>query len=664
MRWALRIVAVLVVAVVVAAAVALFTVDVNSFKDEIAAAVESRTGRALTIDGDVDLSLGLEATLTLDGLRLANADWGSRPDMLRAEQFTITVAVLPLIGGEFDIRRLVLSGVDVLLERDRDGRANWQLGGDGDSSGGGATSLQVRDIVFENATIAYRDAVADRAVDLSIPTARVTAAAADAPTNVAISGRWNELDFDVTAQLAPPDTLLTGAGPLPLAINAKLLGLEVAIDGQVAEPAGLSGLDIKIDVAGDSLTEVRQRFGEAVPAVGPLHLAARISGDANTLRIGEIALQAGASDVAGQIDIKRGGAHLRLDGTFTSQHLDLTELRRADARPDPVPGSDERVFSAAPLALDALRLADVSAVLSVAELVTAAATLRDVAASLALADGVLLVSPLQGTLAGGTIRGELALDAADVEPSLSLALQGSDLDLRGILRTSAADLLRGSAGLDIALDGRGDSVAAIMASLDGHARLVMGQGQLRATSLDMVVGGLSEVVGGLFTADTEWTPLNCLVTDFAIADGVATSQALLIDTEKIVVSGEGTVNLATEALDFKITPRPKSVTLTIAAPVTIGGTLAAPSFGVDELGVARRVGGLAGAFFFPPALILGLGNLGGDDNACLQMLAGDGAAGAPETTPESDEPTLGDAKQGVKDALEGVGNAIKGIFER
>ena len=130
-----------------------------------------------------------------------------------------------------------------------------------------------------------------------------------------------------------------------------------------------------------------------------------------------------------------------------------------------------------------------------------------------------------------------------------------------------------------------------------------------------------------------------------------------------------------EALRFHFEGRPGKLEIVPTKPLNTQRDLAlaySPGVAVPCLAIAERPdsaydytnkGNLV-AVISNGTAILGLGNLGGDDNACLQMLAGDGAAGAPETTPESDEPTLGDAKQGVKDALEGVGNAIKGIFER
>ena len=669
MRWFLRIVAVLVVAVVVAVAVALFTVDVNTFKDDIAAAVEDRTGRTMTIDGDIDLSLGLTASLTLDGIHLANADWGTRPDMLRADRFAVEVAVLPLIGGELDIRRLVLSGVDVLLERDAPG--GRQLAVRRRRRSGGPTADRRADRRGRARRLPRPGRGAESGADDSgcaRPCARSRRAVRHRRER-ALERHRRRSDRHAGAAAGADGAV----GAAPLTLQARLLGLEIALDGRITESSRTPGLDLRLEASAESLDALRARLGEVVPTAGPLRLSTNLLGNAEAMPLGDLQLELGDSDIAGDVTIDRGGADLRLDAILTSRRVDLTQLLPGEAAPTEPDAPRVRVFSDAPLDLRALRLADATVTLSATELVTRAAKLNDVAATVALADGMLLVNPIRGTLAGGVIDGALTLDAAVAVPTVGLMLNATRLDVGRILRdTASADLLRGTTALDVALTGQGQSIAAIMGTLDGHARLLMGEGQLRATGFDVFVGGLSGIVGGLFSQDTEWTPLNCLASDFAFADGVATNRALLIDTDKILVTGEGEINLGTEVLDLKISPRAKSPTLTISAPVRIRGTLAAPEIGVDTLDAARRVGGLVSIFVFPPAAVLGLGSLGGGGNACIEAPASDDddeaataeTSAAPPASGQSDEMTLKDATEGVKDVIEGVGNRIKGLFGR
>ena len=145
------------------------------------------------------------------------------------------------------------------------------------------------------------------------------------------------------------------------------------------------------------------------------------------------------------------------------------------------------------------------------------------------------------------------------------------------------------------------------------------------------------------------------------------SKALLFDTEFVSISGKGTVNLGSEALNLTVDPQPKSATLNTAVPVEISGTLAEPSFSPSTAATARKVGGLLGAFVFPPALIIGLAETGtGEDNPCLnggkakpaaQQASPDAQQAAPEKTEDTNP-----VAQPLKSIEKGVGGVLKKLF--
>ena len=127
LRWLLIVPTVLLVlgAVAVGAAVALF--DPEAQKPRIAAAVESATGRRLTLAGPVGLKFSLTPTVTLEDVSLANMPSGSRPEMARVGRVEAEFALLPLLSRRLELRRVVLRAPDILLETDAEGRPNWAL---------------------------------------------------------------------------------------------------------------------------------------------------------------------------------------------------------------------------------------------------------------------------------------------------------------------------------------------------------------------------------------------------------------------------------------------------------------------------------------------------------------------------------------------------------
>ncbi|MEK9662210.1 MAG: AsmA-like C-terminal region-containing protein, partial [Alphaproteobacteria bacterium] len=189
------------------------------------------------------------------------------------------------------------------------------------------------------------------------------------------------------------------------------------------------------------------------------------------------------------------------------------------------------------------------------ELVVPDLTLSDVSAELALDNGNLSVKPWGFVMSGSRFEGAVALAARNAPAKLSFAVKAPKIDMGALLKDQAdIELLRGDAAIDVDVSGTGNSVAAIMATLNGYSRFLMEKGEAKTESFDLIVGGLSSVMGTLFKSKTEWTVLNCLANDFQITDGIAKNQVMIMDTELLTITGEGQVNLCDETLALKVTP--------------------------------------------------------------------------------------------------------------
>ncbi|EFH10454.1 AsmA family protein, partial [Teichococcus cervicalis] len=97
-------------------------------RPRLIAAVEQATGRALTLSGPVGIKLSLVPTVTLQGVALANAPGGSRPQMLTARRVEAELALLPLLRRRLAFERVTLIEPDLLLELDAEGTPNWRFG--------------------------------------------------------------------------------------------------------------------------------------------------------------------------------------------------------------------------------------------------------------------------------------------------------------------------------------------------------------------------------------------------------------------------------------------------------------------------------------------------------------------------------------------------------
>jgi uncharacterized protein involved in outer membrane biogenesis len=130
----------IVVLIIVVALVAPFFVDLNNYKPQIEAQAKAATGRDLKIEGPISLSLLPLPSVSVSGVKFGNAPGGSAPNMAEIESATVKVAIMPLLSHRAEITNIVLAKPTIVLEKLKDGTANWQLNTSGGASTGGTTA--------------------------------------------------------------------------------------------------------------------------------------------------------------------------------------------------------------------------------------------------------------------------------------------------------------------------------------------------------------------------------------------------------------------------------------------------------------------------------------------------------------------------------------------
>lgn len=669
----------LLAALIVAAVVVLMVIDFNDYKPEIQAQAKQATGRDLTIEGDIKLAISLNPALAVSGVSFANASWGSRPAMVTVDRFEAQVALIPLISGTIDIQKIILKGADILLEKDEKGQANYVFETaaaapaaaakpSADVSSTGSALPVVRQVAIENAKVTYIDAVSKQTITLVVEELSLKGDGIDAPLDLVFEGSYNGNPLAASGTLGAPSAMLDAGKPWPVAVTLEAGGAKVGLKGAIADVAAASGLDLTFSVEGESLETLSNLAGAPVPPIGPYSVKGKVSGDvAATVSISDLAAKIGGSDLSGGLSVNLSGKVPAIDGAFKSSRIDIADFVKASgpeaasekpAATEAAPAKgDGRVFPNDPLPLDGLKAVNATVKMEIETLV---ATIKatGVEVGLSLKGGDLNISPLKAIVADGAVEGRVRLNGAQSTPTLDTNVKVSKFDAGKLLADMAiTDLLEGKVNVTIDLKGQGGTVRALMAGLNGKTQVAMGTGRMKSTAIDDFVGGPAKILTELFVGkQSEYTVINCVVSQFDIKSGLATSKALLFDTDYATISGKGTINLGTEVLDLEVDPQPKSATVNTAVPVVITGTLAEPSFGVNKLAAARKVGGIVGGVLFPPALIVGLAETGtGEDNPCIK-----GAKGKPASKEAA--PAAKEKASPLKAIEKEVGNPLKKLF--
>ncbi len=166
------ILAILLVVIVVGGVTAFVAfADPNDFKEQIAEKVFEQTGRALTLEGDLEWAVWPKIKLKAGPLALSNAPGFGDEPFLAADEFQVAVATLPLLKKQVEMDTVKLYGARINLASNAEGVTNWaDLAGDDaqeKKSSGDIATIALGGVDIQDATITWRDAASGQNIDIS-----------------------------------------------------------------------------------------------------------------------------------------------------------------------------------------------------------------------------------------------------------------------------------------------------------------------------------------------------------------------------------------------------------------------------------------------------------------------------------------------------------------
>lgn len=569
-----------VVVLVVGLFVVLATIDVNQYKGVVEDQVAAATGRTLTIEGDMDLAVSLSPAIVLNGVRFQNAEWGSRPDMAVIERIEASVPLIPLIFGNIEVTRLALVKPDILLERNANGEANWEFTSEEtpDDAEAEATALAISAIEIDKANLAFNDAQAGSDVSASLGSLRV----------------------NISGDLLAPDVRRLIVEDLKAAVGAA--------DGAAATEIAVSSLSLEAESDGTALSLDAMAAGQAVKAEGTVGSLARLVAMDGAFPA-KLALTFGDFDFDTDISVDMSAARPKVSGTISADVIDLTKLPPAEDV------ESTKLFPSDPIPMDALTAADVDLDISINRIILLGdLAVTNAKTTLKLENGRLTQSQTLD-IAGGSFSSDVALAAP--AGTLSIKANGTGISAESIAKDLDATDMITQGPVDFALDlkGGGQSVAAMMASLDGSIVGGMGEARIRNDAINLAGADfLAQLISKInpFIAQEEFTVAQCLVINLQVQDGVAkTEKGIAFVSDRMEITSSGNVNLAEEKLDLNIRPKAKEGLGVgmgkLTQMIKVTGPLSSPGIGLDAGGTVKALGSIAGAFATGGASLLAEG---------------------------------------------------------
>ena len=244
MNSVLSYIAALLVAVLVAALIAPSFVDWTQFRGGIEAQASQAMGRQVRIGGPIDLVLLPTPRFKLSDVTIANADDGKAAHLAEVDLLEGAVSLAPLLQGEIAINGVRAVGGRIFLERNGEGRANWEFltGGEEGSAVLDPKSVSFDDALIESAVVHFESMQTGRSWKVEKVGGELTATSLLGPLR-------GLLAFELSGV---PATLSFAVGDFgvgkayPVSIDVKADGstkVEASFSGIVTRTAGISRLD-------------------------------------------------------------------------------------------------------------------------------------------------------------------------------------------------------------------------------------------------------------------------------------------------------------------------------------------------------------------------------------------------------------------------------------
>ncbi|MDQ5767057.1 AsmA family protein [Thiothrix subterranea] len=577
----------LLLLIVAAIAVFALTFDANRYKPEITALLKEKTGRTLTIDGDISLSFYPDIALQLGQVAVGNAKGFNDEAFAEADNARVTVQFLPLLEQQLKINEVHLQGLKLNLHRNKSGKTNWQ------------------DLLPENSSKA----------NASAGEAMTSLLGGMVITGVSVQDsqlHWQDDQQGKTVTLAPLN-LQTGTfqpgKPVDLRLDAALTQNEPPLTMQLSLTTVAQLAENQEDF---SLTDLRLQVKQ--PERLDTNLRGNLQGNLKKERASIPDLQADVIlDGLGKVTLSS-----KLDVNLAKQQLNMTDLSmNADVKSTEIPGGQLQQQSSGKLSLNlesgkglldlpqteikaaeqqltgSLQVRDpllpsrvVDGKFSAAQLSYPPFTLQQATLGVQFTEGQVKLTPT-GTLFKGAYQGEINLDTLQTPAIFSGEHTVKKLRTEELLFALTDDrLVTGALDMTAKFDSVVGDEQAFKQNLNGTIDLTLNEGTIRDANFaqktrEVIQLFEKERVNEVGETEVTFTQLK---GQWQVKQGVFHTDENVMLAPHFQVKGNGDVNIVAESLDFKlrISEKPKPDNADgLFAPLHIHGAWDKPSYELE-----------------------------------------------------------------------------------
>jgi AsmA protein len=597
-------------------------VDLDDYKPQIESKVSEATGRPFTLGGDLKLSLFPWAGVAFSDLRLGAPPQFKEKDFITIESFEFQVKLLPLLFKDIQVKRFVLVGPKIVLEKSKDGKANWQgLGkagtevaaepevkekapkekGKGDIP---IKSLAVETFSIEDGEILLIDHARNERRQLKKLSLELDGISQERPIRLSLSGLVDDKPFSLKGKIGPLGKK-PGEGSVALDLSASIFETVIAkVQGQITDAATHLAYDVNVQVEPFSPRKLATAFGKPLPltpadpdVLKQLSLKSSLQGSAQTLKVKDGALVLDDSKLRFSADIKEFSKpnvtfDLNVDQIDIDRYLPVSQSEPGKSSKPTEAATQPAKKPAKKIDYKPLRKLVLDGRVHIGKLKAKNARVEDVDLKISSRNGVLNLDPFNMRLYEGTVKSKATLDVRRNTPATKVTLQMNGVEIQPLLKDlQDKDFLEGNTRAQLALAMRGDSPEKIKQTLNGKGEFHINDGAIVGVDLAAMARNVKSAFGlAAKEAQRPRTDFAELSAPFTLTNGEFSTTNTKLKNPFLRLKAKGKADLVDETLDFRVKPKFVSTMKGqggdmsgsgLAVPVLVTGTFSSPKFRPD-----------------------------------------------------------------------------------
>ena len=536
-------------------------------------------------------------SVKISGLRLANAPWGSGPEMVRIESLSAEIDLRSLFSGVLRFEKLDVVKPEIILERDAGGIGNWRFNGAASASPAyfvitpenRTRSPTLIDFHLHDGSVTYRTS-SGAVLRNDLHELTIGSSGEDQPVSLALDGAYNGTPIRVSAKTQSFSVLRNGSVPFGVEILASTPTAKVDFKGTMMNPLDVDGMQGAMQIDTRQSGDLLNMFGADVVADFPLLLAGAFTRTGDHWLLSDAKGKLANDAFEGALTLTEAGRgkpdNIGIAASFS--RLDLNPILAGDGKENPSKGrtASNTDYGDLPLRLKAKRGTNFDMQIKAKELEYRTMHFANFAAYGRLASGEVTVSQLTFAFAGGTVDASGSAHSAALGSRVvaNAAVSGAEASqIAGMLGAEAGQIagkINGRATLEMT----GETVKQALKASLGYAVLAMSDGRIARALLEKI----STDLRSLFRKNESSAQISCLLGVLDLQDGRGAIAPFRLQTPGTVLIGGGQVDFSGERLDLTIKSEATSTgVFALDIPLHVSG-------GFAHLSVVPTIGSAAG----------------------------------------------------------------------